>query len=735
MTRKSFSFTANGPGDNASPALEWLCVYFDERPKWTAHQFFDELTLALKSVQVLPDGVLVMADESLLEQLLGFWAKDSAARKTFIGRGERGESLFVKCCRFGGWSLAKGLVYRRVAAGAGGGQPELKPKMVVTEGLKQLVEANNVVQLAPAGHTFRHPSGTVGKIFIQARELASGEAELGFAARALVQLLPALRDAELEVVFVDSMGIYPIVRAALALGSAQARIESFRSYTDFSKLSRPVEPYAVVISASTTGGMARRCVEEMGFEADRVATIVDLKRKSRHGQVLIALADHAPSLLTIDSERSDTQIELVGEHFSSKSKPPRVVTLGILHEPKLLKRFLLTVGREAALPLNHTPAASGKVRPLSLNGRAVVEHDEFVAWVREEVRWHLPLTVGYVIAADDNGSCELAALVADEILLITGKRPQVLSHGAFTADAVREANGVVVVQAVVGDGGLLREVSRDLREYIRTNCPRHFLCGVSCPTSGESGQRLEQFLIRNPTERSYGFSSWLSLPIGTNDSADTWDLYGKVASKLQNAAIPDDDFKELIGKSVKMAVDSIRASVGSFLPKPNGDALDRTPGFVFLPEEFAETDSPTDSLTFLIISAVLQSARELKNPLIQLKSTGYESVVLAPENFQRFNDNILQACLLRAALPSELDYSASPDVSLLMKELLTKIIERQEYTYGGAALEFSAALLTGRIKLQSHHADELFERARKALLDRGKPSPLLGLLCFAGRMD
>jgi hypothetical protein len=735
MTRKSFAFIANGPGDQAAPALEWLCVYFDEHPKWTAHQFFDELTLSLKGLQVLPDGVLVMADEPLLKQLIGFWSKDSAARKTFIGRGERGESLFVKSCHFGGWSLENGLVYRKSVPNAGGEQPELKAKRIVAEGLKHLVEANNVVQLAPAGHTFRHPSGTVGKVFVQARELASSDAELGFAARSLAQLLPALRKADLEVVFVDSMGIYPIVRAALALGSATTRIESFRSYTDFSRLSRPVEPYAVVISASTTGGMARRCVEEMGFEKDRVATIIDLTRKGRQGLVLIALADHAPNLLTINSERSDTQIELVGEHFSSKSKPPRVVILGILHEPKLLRRFLLTVGREGTLPLNHTPSVAGKVRPLSLNGRVVVEDSEFVAWVREEVRWRLPLTVGHVIAADDNGSIELAGLVADEVLTITGKRPRVVEHGALTADAVKEARGVVVVQAVVGDGGLLREVSRDLREYIDTHCPRHFICGVSCPTSGESWQRLEQFLIRNPTERGYGFSSWLSLPIGTDVSTDTWDLYGEVAARLQTLPGPEDVHKDLVKKSVAMAVDCIRASACSFLCKPNGDPLDHTPGFVFLPEAFTETALPTDSLTFLIMSSVLQAARELKNPAIQLKSTGYESVVLAPENFQRFNDNILQACLLRAALPSELDYAASPDVSLLMKELLAKVFERQEYAYGGAALEFAAALLTGRIKLQSHHTDELLERARMALLNRGEPSRLLGLLYFAGRLE
>jgi len=113
-----------------------------------------------------------------------------------------------------------------------------------------------------------------------------------------------------------------------------------------------------------------------------------------------------------------------------------------------------------------------------------------------------------------------------------------------------------------------------------------------------------------------------------------------------------------------------------------------------------------------------------------LKPTGYESVVLAPENFQRFNDNILQVCLLRAALPSEMDYSSSAEVSLLMKEVLQKIFARRHLTFGGAALEFAAALLSGRMKLAPVHLKQLLESTLPELLAEAEPSALLGLLHF-----
>lgn len=57
------------------------------------------------------------------------------------------------------------------------------------------------------------------------------------------------------------------------------------------------------------------------------------------------------------------------------------------------------------------------------------------------------------------------------------------------------------------------------------------------------------------------------------------------------------------------------------------------------------------------------------------------SLVLSTENFLRFNDSILQGCLLRAADQSKLDYSSSPQHSRLMKEFLLKVFARHATTY------------------------------------------------------
>jgi hypothetical protein len=179
--------------------------------------------------------------------------------------------------------------------------------------------------------------------------------------------------------------------------------------------------------------------------------------------------------------------------------------------------------------------------------------------------------------------------------------------------------------------------------------------------------------------------------------------------------------------SVQLAVDLLD-SQGGFLPNSSGEALRLTEGFVFFGNSFENVpveDIPP-SVAFLTVASVLQAARDLANPAIQLRPTGYESVTLSTENFLRYNDNLLQACILRAALASELDYSSSAQHSRLMKEFLRKVFSRHAHPYGAAALEFAAALASGRLRLTNKDKDELIRSTLPSL--EAAASPLLGLL-------
>lgn len=79
----------------------------------------------------------------------------------------------------------------------------------------------------------------------------------------------------------------------------------------------------------------------------------------------------------------------------------------------------------------------------------------------------------------------------------------------------------------------------------------------------------------------------------------------------------------------------------------------------------------------------------------RLESGELQQVLLSPEVFSRFDDGVIQAAFLRAALPAELDYRAQETHSLAMGDITPGYGQER----GEAALEFVIALAIGKIRL------------------------------------
>jgi hypothetical protein len=734
MMRKAYSFLARGTCASSGYDIEALCVFFDTKRSVTALDFFDELVTSLQEVQTLPDCVVVVADTPHIATLHQYWMQSSGQQQVYQQRGVHKGIPFVKSYYFVSWSSTSGLGVAHTHATGGSASFSLPLQAFINHGLNALVMKNPVVQIAPAGHVFKHPSKTVNKLFIQARELATSEAELAFVGRCLACELPALRASDLSQVYIDTMGIYAVVREALTFTGSKASVHSFHSYEELSELSPPTEPYGVVISASTSGGMARRLHDEQGFEADRLMTLIDASRVGRHGKVLVGLDDIDPSYRKQLADGTETQIELFGEHFSSKAKPPRAVTLGQPHVPKRLNEFLEQLGIGGVSPLNSNSRGSATTRLVCVDGTSVGTNTKLHAWLGEEISWRVAVAIDHVIHADDDGSKALAELAASKLHTARGSiaRPAVTAYADLSPATLQSASGVLVVHALAGDGGLLREISRDLREFLKPHVPRHFLAGVGLPQSEETWLRLQQFLVKNTSSREYGFSAWLVLPIGSDGTTTAWQGYSQLAAEAQVKSLSVVGVAPLVvEQSVELAVQLVKVSFHGFLPTNAGAPLGLSDGFLFFGRVFdGRLSQVAASTTYATVAAVLQAARDLSNPANQLKPTGYESVVLSPENFLRFNDNLLQACILRAAHPSELDYSSSPHLSRLMKEFLLKLFTRHQHAYGAAALEFAAALASSRLRLTANDRDELCSKTIPMLA--GAPSALLGFICLMG---
>ena len=90
-----------------------------------------------------------------------------------------------------------------------------------------------------------------------------------------------------------------------------------------------------------------------------------------------------------------------------------------------------------------------------------------------------------------------------------------------------------------------------------------------------------------------------------------------------------------------------------------------------------------------------------------LYQTSFVKNILDPFIFNRFNDGIIQASILRAAREEELNYSYSHQHSTDMLTLIKTFIKHLNEYQGEAIIEFLYALSIRKLKLVKSHYKEI----------------------------
>ena len=325
----------------------------------------------------------------------------------------------------------------------------------------------------------------------------------------------------------------------------------------------------------------------------------------------------------------ESPIELVGEYFAARGKRPRPLTLTIDHAPKKLKDFLNSFGYRDAAYLNvPREGVKDRIDVVTVARKAILDNANFREWLADELIWRTPVSVSHIVSSNDKESTELAGICAG---VLRRFRPnvdwQVVPQEELPKLQELKPTGVLVVSVLVGNGGIFREMARDLREFC-PNASRHFLAGLGLPDTTESWNRLIQFLERSITDRKYVFSAWALLPVGIRHPSDCWSKYEKLHEKLDVS-----DVKEfgswcgtgLTDLSVQMAKRALTNSQKGFLVTTAGSDLKLTEGFVYWSPDKEKIANTTQAGTYLAMSSVLQTAREFADSTRRLKSSGGRS--------------------------------------------------------------------------------------------------------------
>jgi len=212
----------------------------------------------------------------------------------------------------------------------------------------------------------------------------------------------------------------------------------------------------------------------------------------------------------------------------------------------------------------------------------------------------------------------------------------------------------------------------------------------------------------------------LLLPASSEGHA--WHRERRLLSRLIELCCPSEGgLEEFLQKRVQTLRDENSILIDDlFWTNDLASKLKVQKGFVFASSTKVSSYSQAD--VYFTISFVLQKLRASSTSASRaIRSNWFQQTLLSPANFGRFNDGAIQASILRAALPRELNYSGHEEHSREAGRIIGRIVKNASEARGEAAAEFLLALATKSLILRTADFEQVLGQVPSGM-------PLLALL-------
>lgn len=630
--------------------------------------------------------------------------------------------------------------------------------------VKSEFDLGSIVAAAPQGFYFAKLSNRVSSHFIRTESLLTCTASIEFVALRLLASFTGYCDGLPEAkvrILVDSMAIWPVAQALISMrkgGDAHRRyvIASFRSYEGLDEVSLDSGPAFVIISASTSGGMESRIIEKLGHRYVECFTVLGLEPREqsteaaaaeKHRNVLFSLPRQltGPSSLAGLRPQFETDVgevppgceavRIIGERFLSQNFKPKSVRLAHKALPPARKTALTKISRDrVALVARRRPGGQSfwslSFDTTKLVDTYCVDNADGECLLRSWLSNYAAAGDTAVIYPVDTlekgrpgeGEAKRMADLARALLLekSPGGDIRVLNSSDLdrpTAEmrAFIPRASVVVVTPILGNGFIFKQISASLRAT-QPKGPRLYLSLAVLPESDARLKELQNDLQLNADDSRYQFKAHIELPIGKIDQNVDWSAEAQLIKNVVDEC-SDRDIDAPAGLIERLR--RFREGNGlpgpmAFMPSYVDSQPAMSPGFLLWQSVPPLAGTDLGAGVLMTVAVFLEACRAAgsKDSETSLISGLFQQTLIAPANFTRFNDPAIQAALLRAAYKSELDYSASPDLSGDMQRLIIRLMDLHDAPAGEALPEFMLALAVGRVTLFREHMGALLGKAQ-----------------------
>jgi hypothetical protein len=559
---------------------------------------------------------------------------------------------------------------------------------------------------------FENPSGRHTQRFIRLSNILARGAEIAFIGFCA---LPHIA-SDARVVYLDTPSLYAVVaaineqRSSFDVTAIPLMADNFSSYEGLEQYGfGPFGGGVALISASSSGGLAKRLVDEFGFSTSNVVhllflgenasawpAVCDLQRDEKTNPEGFHLARSVWQAGSCElCSRGSIAIRLQGDQFDIAGPQPEPLLIRKADAHPGLTDFIFRVSGTGVLRVGLDGNAAKRPRLFDVDEEALLSNRNFLERLDFLVRRSLPAGTSHIITTDEKSRAfanHIRATLGDAVKVVDALDIKTIPHGVTSA--------MVVVSAVVESGRSLQDISRDLRS-IASKAPLVYLVGLSKSSGETRRESLGATLVQTDLVFKHQLFEVERVILPPSSAPSAWSAELELLSAPDVMRLASGEVRQYLGFRLDFLRSRSKSFVdGLFLANAPDRELTLQEGFVFWKEESVKNHCQAD--VFYTMASVLQKLRA--NALTPgaenaIRSNWFQQTILAPGNFGRFNDDIIQASLLRAAYPFEMNYTGAPDDSREMARLVCRIVTASTTARGGAAAEFLLALATRRLQL------------------------------------
>lgn len=409
---------------------------------------------------------------------------------------------------------------------------------------------------------------------------------------------------------------------------------------------------------------------------------------------------------------------IFGDQFLPEKPKAERVRIRKSDAPAKLALFMNEFARERALRVSYQEKSGTRVFESYLDIDHVLSqpktfsnfHNDLARILKKAV----PASLGNIVYLDDSASRQLAKKVLEAFGNQQGLLPALWSEQEIDKCKANADGATIVVAGSVSHGRHLMALNRSLR-HIQPTGTITYIVGLARSDSKSSFEEIRSNLTYGDDGAdTFGFycvrNYYFPLPDSEGGSWRAELVFLKRVidfCKTNNLPVADwfKERKTLLEQGIaKGLVDDIFWPAYDTNHQPH--ALRIRQNFVFF-DTTANCSLVSQADIYTTINLLFHNLRcGSGNQLPKLQFQHHRKVI-APINFDRFNDGIIQAALLRAARQHELQYSDELELSEQVKDIILDNIRFIGKERGEAVGEFILALGMKKLCLAAEHTREI----------------------------